>query len=91
MPFDCSTEISSQYQTDIINSTTYSRQISSLCQVGYINPWIAENTYGCILHTLVTDAQVLKHQATINTNSAEHMFIVLTQFYTNILHLQQAV
>ena len=33
---------------------------------------------------------MLKHQA-ITTPSADHSFIVLVQFYTNILHLQQAL
>ena len=43
-------------------------------------------THGCVVSTVATDALVLKHQA-ISIHNADWTFIVLDQFYIEILHL----
>ena len=41
--------------------------------------------HGCILSTVATDGLVLKHQA-FSIHSADKIFIIPDQFYTEILH-----
>ena len=53
--------------------------------------WICLNPkqleiHGCVLSAVATDALVLKHQA-ISIHSVDSIFIVLGQFYTEILQL----
>ena len=47
-----------------------------------------EETHGCILSTVATDALVLKHQ-TISTHSSYQICIVFDHFHRKILHLKQ--
>ena len=53
----------------------------------WVNPWTAGNTWVHNQHK-ATDAQALKHQA-ITSHNADEIFIVLGQFRTEILHLQE--
>ena len=50
---------------------------------GHLSPKQVE-THGCILRTVVTDAQVLNYQA-ISTHSAHLIFIVRNYFDTELL------
>ena len=44
-----------------------------------------QETHGCLVSTVATDALVLKHQA-ISIHNADETFIVVDQFYIKILH-----
>ena len=45
-----------------------------------------QETHGCVVSTVATDALVLKHQA-ISIHNADWIFIVLDHFHIKILHL----
>ena len=56
--------------------------------MSYIQCWLTpkhQETHGCIVITVATDALVLKHQA-ISIHNADKTFIVLDQFHIKTLH-----
>ena len=60
--------------------------ITKLLQYDCLTPKHRE-THECVVSAVATDAPVLKHQAT-NIHNADETFIVVNQFYINILYIK---